>query len=81
MNCREYVEFLMAYVNDELPPDQADAFRQHISDCPPCINYLETYHDTLELEKRAYEEQEALFEEAPENLVKAILAARGEDKA
>ncbi len=81
MNCREYVEFLMAYVNDELPPDQAAAFRQHISDCPPCINYLETYRDTLELEKRAYEEQEALFEEAPENLVKAILAARGEDKA
>jgi hypothetical protein len=32
------------------------------------------------MEKLAYAEQEALFEEAPENLVKAILAARGEDK-
>ena len=40
-----------------------------------------TFIDTLELEKQAYEEQEALFEEAPENLVKAILAARGEGKA
>ncbi len=81
MNCREYVDFLMAYVNSELPPDQAAAFRQHISDCPPCINYLDTYRETLELETRAYAEQEALFEEAPVNLVKAILAARGADEA
>jgi anti-sigma factor RsiW len=80
MNCREYVDFLMAYVSEELPPEQAAAFKQHISDCPPCIHYLETYRETLAMEKLAYAEQEALFEEAPENLVKAILAARGEDK-
>jgi len=80
MNCREYVEFLMAYVNGELPADRAAAFERHISDCPPCIHYLETYRDTLELERRAYQEEESLFAEAPENLVKAILAARGAGK-
>lgn len=81
MNCREYVDFLMSYVNGELPPEQAAAFKQHISDCPPCIHYLDTYKDTLELEKQAYAVQEALFEEAPEKLVNAILVARGKDKA
>ena len=76
MNCREFVEFLMAYVNHELPPAEATAFRRHISDCPPCIHYLETYRQTLELEKQAYAEEEELFQEAPENLVEAILKAR-----
>ena len=77
MNCREFVEFLMAYVNRELPDGEAAAFRQHISDCPPCIHYLDTYKETLELEKQAYADEQELFEEAPDNLVLAILKARG----
>ena len=81
MNCREFVEFLMAYVNSELPDGEAAAFRQHISDCPPCIHYLDTYKQTLELEKQAYAEEEELFQEAPENLVKAIMKARGSGDA
>lgn len=76
MNCREFVEFLMAYVNNDLAENEACAFRQHISDCPPCIHYLESYRETLALEKEAYREEEMLFEQAPENLVRAILAAR-----
>jgi anti-sigma factor RsiW len=76
MNCKEFVEFLMAYINEELPPEEAREFEQHIKDCPPCINYLDTYRETLELEKHAYDE-EALPEGAPpEALVQAILAAR-----
>ncbi len=78
MNCREFVEFLMAYVQGELPPAEAAAFRRHIEDCPPCIHYLDTYRDTLTLERAAYGQQETLFQEAPENLVQAILKARGE---
>jgi len=81
MNCREFVEFLMAYVNSELPAGEAAAFRQHISDCPPCIHYLDTYKQTLELEKLAYADEQELLEEAPDNLVQAILKARGESGA
>jgi len=79
MTCREFVDFLMAYMNHELPAGQEAAFRRHIDACPPCIHYLETYKETLELEKQAYAEEEALFQEAPDNLVQAILQAqRGE---
>ncbi len=76
MNCKEFVDFLMAYINEELPPEEAREFEQHIKDCPPCINYLDTYRETLELEKHAYDE-DALPEGAPPAaLVQAILAAR-----
>ena len=76
MNCREFVEFLMAYVNNDLAESEAGAFRQHISDCPPCIHFLESYRETLALEKEAYQDEEMLFDQAPENLVRAILVAR-----
>ena len=74
MNCREFVDFLMAYLNDELPAGQRDAFRRHIDDCPPCINFLDTYEETIRLEKEAYRDIDC--DEMPPQLVKAILAAK-----
>ncbi|MFQ5718500.1 MAG: anti-sigma factor family protein [Acidobacteriota bacterium] len=76
MTCREFVDFLMAYLNDELPAAQRDAFRAHISDCPPCVNFLDTYKITLDLEKEAYREIDCA--DLPPQLVKAILAAKAE---
>lgn len=79
ITCREFVDFLMAFLGGELPEREAAAFRRHIDACPPCIHYLDTYRETLVLEKQAYAEEEELFQEAPDNLVRAILASRGTD--
>ena len=49
MTCREFVEFLMAYLDAELAPEARAAFTAHIEDCPPCGTYLETYRQTLSL--------------------------------
>jgi anti-sigma factor RsiW len=77
MNCKEFVDFLMAYINEELPEEQRRGFEQHIQDCPPCINYLDTYRETVELERHAYEgEESAVSRKFPEQLIQAILAAR-----
>ncbi|MFQ5669230.1 MAG: anti-sigma factor family protein [Acidobacteriota bacterium] len=77
MNCKEFVDFMMAYLNGNLPADQKTEFEGHIGDCPPCIHYLETYRDTITLSRAAYDDPDApMTPEPPEKLVQAILAAR-----
>ena len=77
MNCREFVEFLMRYLEDELPEEQATSFRQHLADCPPCETYLETYRETVRLGREVCQ-GETLPDDVPDALVDAILTARRE---
>jgi anti-sigma factor RsiW len=79
MNCKEFVDFIMSYLNDELPSVQRSVFEQHIADCPPCITFLGTYRETVRLEKQAFAApavKRPSMDEAPETLVQGILAAR-----
>ena len=77
MNCRDFVDFLMAYLDGELPEAQRATFDQHMTDCPPCLTYLETYRDTVSLGKSVCKDAEApVPEDVPETLVAAVLAAR-----
>ncbi len=76
MNCREMVDFLMAYIEDELPSAQRRAFDAHLDDCPPCISYLDSYRETVRLGRAVCIEDDApLPDDVPEKLVQAILAA------
>ncbi len=77
MNCQECVEFLMAYLEGTLPPEELRVFEEHMRRCPPCVDYLETYRRTVELGKAACRcESEEIPAEVPEGLIRAILAAR-----
>jgi len=76
MTCREFVDFLMAYLDNELESRQREVFDGHITDCPGCGDYLSTYEESVRLGKMACCDEQDLAEEAPEDLVNAILAAR-----
>lgn len=77
MNCREMTEFLMAFLEGELPDEQRRAFEEHLRLCPPCEVYLDTYRETVRLGRAACgSDSEGLPEEVPEELVQAILKAR-----
>mgnify|MGYP002626349457 CR=1 FL=1 len=76
MTCQEFVEFLMAYLDEELPGRQRTVFEGHLEDCPPCKVYLDTYRETVELGRRVCDGDAAPPEDVPESLVRAILAAR-----
>ena len=77
MNCREFVAFLMAYLEDELPSAEREAFRGHMTDCPGCVTYLDTYRETVRLGQEICADPEGpVPEDVPETLVAAILEAR-----
>jgi anti-sigma factor RsiW len=77
MTCCEVIDFLMAYLNGDLPPAQRTEFEAHLAVCPPCVAYLKSYERSIRLGHDACCHPEAACEvPVPEDLVKAIMAAR-----
>jgi anti-sigma factor RsiW len=76
LTCREFVEFLMAYLSGELPAEQRAVFEEHLRDCRCCTTYLRTYEQTVDIEKIACGCCDPPPADVPEDLIRAILAAR-----
>lgn len=77
MTCRELVEFLMDYLDDALPADVRAQLEIHMSCCPNCVRYVETYRTTTTLTRIAFEVcDDDPAADVPEELVQAILNAR-----
>lgn len=77
ITCKEFEDFILAYLEGDLPRRQRSVFELHLKVCRECRDYLAAYRRTLELSKRAFEaEADALPEDVPEDLVKAVLDAR-----
>ena len=77
MTCREFITFLMDYLEGGLPRSQHALFEEHLSICDSCVAYLGNYRDTVELSKAALRHPDGpVPEEVPEDLVAAVLAAR-----
>ena len=74
LTCQQLIDFIMSYLDNELPDDQRAEFDRHMAACPSCVDYLETYEKTVELTKMAADDP--VPAEVPESLVQAILAAR-----
>jgi anti-sigma factor RsiW len=78
MTCREFIEFMMEYLDHELSEQERAVFDQHLSICPPCEAYLDSYKKTVELGKASFADcgDGELPHDVPEDLIEAILAAR-----
>jgi anti-sigma factor RsiW len=81
LTCREFIEFLMEYLERALPVQRLSEFERHLGGCSSCRAYLQNYQSTVRLGRAAFADPEAgpddaLPEDVPEDLVKAILAAR-----
>jgi anti-sigma factor RsiW len=77
MMCREAIAFLLDYLSNELSAEQRREFEEHLAECPACQAYLQTYQQTIRLGKLVMAEPDALAAgQVPEDLVRAILAAR-----
>jgi len=77
VTCREFADFMLDYLSDELSAESRAAFEYHLSLCTNCRHYLASYRETVKLGKRAFEDDDAnVPSQVPEELVKAILSAR-----
>lgn len=77
MTCREFIDFIMSYLDGELPGEQRAPFEYHLSRCPACDRYLRQYRATVAAGKAAFTTPDAeVPEEVPEELVSAILSSR-----
>jgi anti-sigma factor RsiW len=76
MTCREFADFMMDYLSGELPSADRSRFEQHLVLCSNCRKYLTSYEETVKLGKKAFDDDTALPADVPEELVRAILAAR-----
>lgn len=73
--CEEVITFLWAYLSGELPAEKVAEFERHLSVCPSCLNYIETYKKTIELSQGTFR-AEWEEEDVPEDLMRAVMAAR-----
>jgi anti-sigma factor RsiW len=77
LTCKELIEFLWRYLEDELSPSERAEFDRHLATCPCCGTYLETFRVTVDLGHLAYADPDGWVPpEVPEEIVQGILAAR-----
>jgi anti-sigma factor RsiW len=77
MTCCEAIEFVMNYLDGELPPEVQAEFDRHLAACRSCVAYIDTYKTTIKLEKASLcDGGPKALPPLPEELVQAILAAR-----
>ncbi len=77
MTCRELADFLLDYLSGDLPEGEKVAFDRHLTLCDNCVEYLQQYKTTVDAGRGAFAaSDDEVPPEVPEQLVKAILAAR-----
>lgn len=77
ITCREVIEFLLQYIEGELPPDQRKAFERHLELCASCVAYLDGYQRSIRMGRAAMRSSDQSAKgQAPEGLLHAIRAAR-----
>jgi anti-sigma factor RsiW len=77
LSCREIADFLMAYLDGELPAKERRAFGRHLFWCRACVAYVDSYRAAVRLARAAGDAgADEPPEPIPEALVQAILEAR-----
>jgi len=77
LTCREFIAFIIDYLDGELDARQSSLFETHLDECPDCVHYLESYRATSVLAAQAMTQPSLpVPDDVPEDLVRAVLAAR-----
>jgi len=77
ITCREFEEFVLKYLDGELPARQARIFEWHLRICRECREYLAAYKRAIEISKAALGPATgAVPEDVPEDLIRAVLDSR-----
>ena len=75
LTCREMTDFLADYLDGRLGVAVRHLFDEHLAGCPECMAYLRSYAEAIRL-ARLTRDDDSLSDTIPDELVRAILAAR-----
>lgn len=74
LTCREFEDFVLAYLDKELSERQYKQFELHLRLCRECRQYLEAYQRSIEASQAVFQfPDEPLPKDVPEDLIKTIL--------
>lgn len=76
ITCRQLISFIADYIEGSLDADTHFEFERHLGVCPSCRAYLASYRETIQMAKVTATEPEQLVDDAPAELIEAILGAR-----
>ena len=51
--CKDSIDLLAAFLDGEMSADEEGHLKEHLSGCPPCVDFLRTYRATSFLCRRA----------------------------
>ncbi|MDQ7006539.1 MAG: zf-HC2 domain-containing protein [Acidobacteriota bacterium] len=72
LSCREIFAMLSEYLDEELDASVCSRLEEHLEDCPPCVEFLDSLRRTVGLLRA-----EGRVEPAPEDLRRELSAALG----
>ncbi len=75
LTCQQIIDFVMSYLDNELPAEDREIFDAHLEICDDCRNYLASYKATQQMSAELGR-ADAAAPPIPAELVAAILAAR-----
>jgi anti-sigma factor RsiW len=77
INCKEFEDFIVSYLDGELSERQQSVFEWHLRICPACREYLAAYQCAMEVGRAALPSSyDSVPGHVPEDLIRAILDAR-----
>jgi len=62
VECRRAIDLLVDYIDGSIAPTEREHLLKHFADCPPCLEFLESYKRTSQLCKQT------LLREAPKEV-------------
>ena len=81
LTCRAFDEFIVDYLDHELPWFTQVSMRLHELLCRKCRAYLADYRRTIELGRSVFDAPESeIPDSVPQELVKAVIARLKENK-
>jgi anti-sigma factor RsiW len=77
ITCKEFEDFVLRYLDGDLPGRQRRLFEWHLRICRECREYLEAYQKAITLGRAVLPPPDnPVPEDVPEDLIKAILESR-----
>ena len=75
MRCKDLIAFITEYEEGSLPKYKKFFFELHLKICPPCREFLESFHTSIKLGKKCCCPESQVPPTVPEDFIQAVLRA------